>query len=60
MTTSRSDNKARIVAAIAAALAMELESGAHDIESGVITIKSAVSSEWGMKSLNFRKLPQRR
>ncbi|MBQ9475200.1 MAG: hypothetical protein IJU69_02965 [Bacteroidales bacterium] len=60
MTTSRSDNKARIVAAIAAALSMELESGAHDLESGVITIKKAASSEWGLKSRNFRKLPHRR
>lgn len=43
------------VAAIAAALHLYLSESVHDTEPGVITIKRDIPSDWGNKSLLFRK-----
>ena len=45
-------------AAIALALHLCLGEQAHDVESGVITLREA-PSPWGDKSLNFRKKPSK-
>ncbi len=46
-------------AAIALALHLYSSDGVHDIEPGIITIKPRTGSNWGNKSLSFRKTPQK-
>ena len=43
------------MAAIAAALHLYFSESIHDIEPGIVTIRRDVPSDWGNKSLLFRK-----
>lgn len=48
-------SSAEEMAAIAAALHLYLSESVHDTEPGIITIKRDLPSDWGNKSLLFRK-----
>lgn len=52
------EGKDDTVAAIALALELQLGTGAHDEESGVITMTEN-SSRWADKTLTFRRTPNR-
>lgn len=53
----RLENDGALQAAIATAIHLELSGEVHDIEPGVVTIRTK-STSWNDKSLTFRKYPQ--
>ena len=55
MALSRYGSSDAETAAIAAALHLYLSDSVHDTEPGIITIRRDISSDWGNKSLLFRK-----